>query len=144
MKRMWSRNELKQQADSRVKDLVEGGTLENAKPVYCHPIYCSFVRDNDTLFTFTCLIFNNDATSFTKATFLQWCIDLFIVYSNASVMASGYVKGLPISRIKKHPDNPDTYIALESVNSNGDDNDYWSIWGFPEDAVFYDGVNKIN
>ena len=38
MRRMFSLEQLKGIADARVKALVEGGTLENAKPIYFHPI----------------------------------------------------------------------------------------------------------
>lgn len=58
MKRMWSRNELKQQADARVQALVEGGTLDNAKPIYCHPLEI-YASGKGVL---TALIFNNSST----------------------------------------------------------------------------------
>ena len=38
MRRMFSLEQLKGIADSRVQALVEGGTLENAKPIYYHGV----------------------------------------------------------------------------------------------------------
>lgn len=60
MKRMWSKNELKQISASEVKALVEGGTLDNAKPIYIHPI--SIIHPaGQSDFMCSILILNNDS-----------------------------------------------------------------------------------
>lgn len=116
--------------------------LVNVKDIYCHPIYCSFKRAGDEkLITFTCLIFNNTATPFTKSSFFSWALDLFSNYPNASILASGYAGASPASRIKAHTSSS---ISLETVNADASDNDYWSFFEIPESATFTDGVNKIN
>ena len=57
MRRMFSLKQLQEIADSEVKSLVEGGTLENAKPVYCHPVELYKTATG----TLCCLIFNNSS-----------------------------------------------------------------------------------
>lgn len=120
--------------------------VANAKPIYCHPIFCSFYRQVDEeVVTFTCLIFNNSPTVFTKDTFLTWAINLFNEIPNASIMASGY-KGLrPASRLKKHPTSPTDSVAIEVVTTDASGNDYYSVnLNDMATATFIDGVNKIN
>lgn len=118
---------------------------EMTKPIYCHPIYCTYARSDLTIVTFTCLIFNNDPTPFTKTSFLEWAINLFANYNDASVMASGYVGETPCSRLKIHPSTPTDSIALEAVTSGGQANSYYTIDETQlTNATFRDGVNKIN
>ena len=131
------------EVEDTIKDLVEGGTMNNAKPIYCHPVYVCITKTANRILTFTCLIFNNDSTAFTKASFYEWLSQFFTNYPSASIMASGYMNLLPASRIKYYASN----IALETINSGATNNDYWSITlgdMTDETTVFNDGVNKIN
>ena len=41
MRRMFS----EKQIETQITSLVEGGTLDNAKPIYCHPIYMFFTTN---------------------------------------------------------------------------------------------------
>lgn len=51
--------------DARIEDLVEGGTLDNAKPIYYHPIT---IR-NTALGYISMLILDNQSEAYTKTTF---------------------------------------------------------------------------
>ena len=75
MRRMYSLNQLEEIANARVKALVEGGTLSNAKPIYWHTIYfqrggsaetSSFGRMFGTL-----LVLNNSPTPITLTSFIE-------------------------------------------------------------------------
>ena len=63
-------------------------SIENAKPIYCHPITC-FNQNSPAYFMFTCLIFNNNPEPFTVETLKSFIDSL---PDNASIMASGYCK----------------------------------------------------
>ena len=65
MRRMFSLKQLQEIADSEVKSLVEGGTLSNAKPIYCHPIVIE-QQDNPNFKLALCmLLFDNNPNSYT-------------------------------------------------------------------------------
>ena len=137
--------------DVATKDDIEGGTLENAKPIYCHPIYLDFnPQSGDYVgrrYLITCLIFNNDATPFTLATFLSFVNDLCINY-NAKIMCSGGVydtentilvscmRYVPVGAEQvcicglKAGTKQEELVGLSSISA--------------EHTSFEDGVNKIN
>lgn len=130
---------------------IENGNVEipNAKPIYCHPIYCTFkrLRENvSILMTFTCLIFNNDETPFTADTFFDWVKALFTDYPNASIMASGYVENAPVSRIQ-NGFGSNLQLQVPQFESGSYVNQFWNFIKTDltlESTVFIDGVNKIN
>ena len=143
MKRMWSKKELNNIADSRVQALVEGGTLDNAKPIYCHPIYWT-VTDNSEDIQLTCLIFNNSETPFTVETFIDYVLYLYsLVESRVSIMASGGkdVAGVvaPLSRITC-PNGVNLYFTAKGVTSVG----HAKEGLLSGTSTFEDGFNKIN
>ena len=67
MRRMFSLKQLQEIADNRVKALVEGGTLENAKPLYFHPIRFSISGSSGgqsvKVVYGSIMIINNDSTA---------------------------------------------------------------------------------
>ena len=139
---MFSLEQLKGIADSRVKALVEGGTLDNAKPIYCHPIECKIVSGTRTYY-FSCLIFNNDNTAFTWSTFFAYISDLINNY-DAKIMCSGsffdtnsYMINCCIKKSAS-----DT-IALHGIDNVGNIN-YYSLADTMTPEIFVDGINKIN
>ena len=150
MKRMWSKNELKNIADDRVQALVEGGALDNAKPIYCHPLD---IRANNTLNTIvmTCLIFNNDPTPFTLSSFKEFLDNLYSQVGNVRIMASG---GIHDKTANKTIINSFFYRATVSYGflginiADGSQYDYeknLDAWNYMfADATITDGVNKIN
>ena len=65
--------------DARIKALVEGGTLSNAKPLYYHPIIIDSAlspESGEPAFSFSLAILNNDPTPFTFASFIAWVENL--------------------------------------------------------------------
>ena len=72
MRRMFSKNQITQIADQEVTSLVEGGTLENAKPIYQHTITILGNGSNPSGGTtrLALHIFDNSETAYTKTTIL--------------------------------------------------------------------------
>lgn len=147
MRRMFSLKQLEEIANARVKALVEGGTLENAKPIYCHPV--NLVKTSgDNRFILTMLIFNNDGTAFTLATWKTWLDNLATsLGGSVTIMCSGYYK---------NSDNEITsasyiYKSSNSYGLNGGKynelafQDIYGSWeNMFEGATLSDNVNKIN
>ena len=130
--------------DSSISVTDNAYSVENAKPVYCHPIRGSFTRQDNMLFTFTCLIFNNSSTAFTTSTFFDWILALFEEYPDASIMASGYIDNMPISRIYKGSGSS-VFFEKPKLSDGVYVNDYNSMTlGDLNTGSFVDGVNKIN
>ena len=154
MKRMWSKNELKEIS----KQLIESGLIENAKPIYCHPIVI-YIDDVSRTMRVTCLIFNNSATPFTLNTLKTW-FDNLVASTNARarIMASGaskYTKAtsdeepteetLIASSIDKTTGNIYTIqgIKLDGTVGAYSDADWQNLFP-PLITTLIDGVNKIN
>ena len=144
---------LLESAKNVLSNLLADGDIENAKPIYCHPIT---IRNGDIGMTLTCLIFNNDDTPFTLATFKDWIDTVFEELPSdvtLRIMSSGYYKstdGTKIgiaSYIYKYHGTPNLYgifggnvadaSAVDVNNSTFDT-------VFPSGTLLYDGVNKIN
>lgn len=127
-----------------VTDMVESGELENAKPIYCHPIQVKYTSGSRVYF-FSCLIFNNDETAFTYETFYDYVLNLILTY-NAVIMSSGSVWGgtkLTIATCIKN--NYADGIGLFGLEPDGTENYYTvSKSDLSGASIFTDGVNKIN
>ena len=67
---MFSLKQLQEIADSRVQTLVESGTLDNAKPIYYHPILIDGYYNNaNTLpVRVNLVILDNSSTAYTEST----------------------------------------------------------------------------
>ena len=137
MRRMYSEGQLK----DVIKEEVEGGQLENAKPIYWHS--CSLQRiDNGSLvYHYDFIIINNDATPFTKDTFFAWLnehktAEIKIVQGyNTSVGSNGFM-----SYFKYQTDaSIASYAVIYATGEIQGQTQGWS------NATFTDnGVNKIN
>ena len=152
MRRMFSLEQLKGIADARVQALVEGGTLENAKPIYYHPIIIeSAFTPEDTGFVISLAIINNDPTPFTFQSLIAWAEALEAEISDdVCLNASGYYKSdvyevtsisyLLITSDKSWRIRGGLYNTLSPVNIS------FSKATFAALPIqnFYDGVNKIN
>lgn len=126
------------------KSTIEGGTLDNAKPIYCHPI--TIIKPNT--YRLTALIFNNSVTALTLSTFKDFIDNLYTsVGSNARVMLSGaYNTGNGVI-IASFIGKSDAGYSVYGLDTSGNDKyvtnaDFDQI--FANDTVFVDGVNKIN
>ena len=127
------------------KDLIEGGTIDNAKPIYCHPIT---IVDNTASKDrrLTCLIFNNDPTSFDKAKFKDFLDSLGSV-DGKIMLSGGFKSGTTIAIASYLRYNGTLYYLVGTDVSNGEafsvfNADFDEI--FPSTCTFEDGVNKIN
>ena len=132
-----------------VEDIIESGLVENAKPIYCHPITINY-ETSPKYIRITCLIFNNDPTPFTINSFKKWIDDVAEATENtARLMISGGVTydttSVIVSYLYKSASN--NYIIGGLSRTTGE-NDYVSDADFnnlfPTGNLFIDGVNKIN
>ena len=125
---------------------IEAGTIENAKPIYVHPLD---IRGDD--FSICCFVFNNDPEPLTKDSFVDWMDSLFEVVGDAiRVLASGgcnaggsvYPAIFVIRRASTDPNLFGINFRTESGNANINFTD--SATFKAGITVFNDGVNKIN
>ena len=137
MRRMYSLKQLQEIADERTKSLVEGGTLENAKPIYFHPIY---IQDDATTARYTFIILDNQKTAYTFSTFKAKAKEL--MDNGALLQVNGYfileetihqvyILGKYSNSYRLYgvsPSGSRSYIVLDDIT----------------DTQFEDGVNKIN
>ena len=80
-------------ADSLISKVIAGGTIENAKPVYCHPITLNHPFSSNKGLQLTCLIFNNSATAFTAESFADYIKNLYeSVGETIRILVSGTVQ----------------------------------------------------
>ncbi|MBO7731982.1 MAG: hypothetical protein J6S67_05500 [Methanobrevibacter sp.] len=135
MRKMFSLKQLEEIANARVESLVEGGTLENAQPIYFHPVTLTGTNTRVSL-----IILNNSATPFTKTSLKQFMLNL----SDARFLISGYFNKDNVSYVTSYILIDSGEIKLTGLNlaSNTDtvltidiENDFTSL---------NDGVNKIN
>ena len=134
MRRMYSENQL----DSIIKEQVEGGTLENAKPIYYHPIYISGI---DYTLRLTAAILDNNPTPYTLATFKakvqELCDADAIINANGLFMLEGVCYNIFI--ISKTGPSYAIYGADYQGNRT-----YIDLLSISAINSFDDGVNKIN
>ena len=147
MRRMYSENQLKQLADSRVEALVEGGTLDNAKPIYCHPI--TIDNDDGTAANpghLALLIFDNSSEEYnTYEKLVAKLNSIFTVNAKAVFPITGalyYTSGSALHVAQKIA-KPSTVITVFTVRPNGTQG-YFGLFDYFGGATIYDGVNKIN
>lgn len=134
-------------------DLLVTGKINNVatpsvKPIYCHPISLNKSTAHHRL-ALTCLIFNNDPTPFTLATFKTWLDDLFSqVGDTIRIMTSGAFNDLDNSKIiiLSWLYRAASNYGLYGISTAG----YVEVFTFQwddfldSDVTFNDGVNKIN
>ena len=70
------------------EDDIEGGTLENAKPIYWHGIFC-----DETSYTagMTFVIINNSSESITATSFKAWVLDICTNYGEVVIALDGNI-----------------------------------------------------
>ena len=139
MRRMFSEKQLKEMAQAETTALVEGGELENAKPIYCHPITLLGQSGNKTKLTM--LIFNNTATAFDRNSFKSYLAGM----PTARFMTSGfYDDGVEVHVASYITAQSTTSISFLGYGLTTGDIDSINIATDINDFLFYDGVNKIN
>ena len=116
MKRMWSKGQVKNLS----KEVIESGLVENAKPIYCHPLDINFTSGSRV----GCLIFNNDPTPFTSSTFADYIEELYakigsiirIITTGVLVISNTIYPATILARRDSSP-----LYRLISKDTNGDD-----------------------
>lgn len=142
---MYSENQL----EGLIKEQVEGGTLSNAKPIYCHPISIDIEGEDVTNPAhLACLIFDNSNEEYnTYAKFIAKLTEIFAISPLAVFPTTGaiyYGGGASLLIAQKFDyDSVSEKIQLRAVRPNGTIG-YFQIDSYLTDATFYDGVNKIN
>ena len=153
MRRMFSLDQIKNIADSEVKSLVEGGTLENAKPIYYHPLstFNNSTSDNKKAFALSFTILNNEEAPYTLPTFIVWIKALVDELSVAIINVDGFYDttvNLAYLYIAKtsNPSFPSGYMVYCVGNDGtGYSQNQYDLDAMLQDNVsFNDGVNKIN
>lgn len=145
--------EAAESAAGQVVEAIEGGTLDNAKPIYCHPITISNTADATYNFRLTLLIFNNSSVEYNKTTFESFISNI----PQARFLSSGSVikKGaggfyMASAFVYFNPSAEPAHLWIIGIDNNGDDHTSGvdpidlSILLVLDSTSFYDGVNKIN
>ena len=130
---------------SAVADAVSGQGVDNAKPIYCHPI--SLVSAGFTRLTL--FVFNNDETPFTKTTFLNWLDALYTsVGSQTRVLISGAfpdtLNNVCIASYMGKFDGTTYYLLGVKLSGEAYSQSYTREEIETLIYALYDGVNKIN
>ena len=123
-----------------VEDMVEGGELENAKPIYYHGIVIG-----GNLMEIQLVILDNNSTAYTKETFKTKLLELLdsgaIINCNGAVDISGSI--YPAYLITKSGGG--TYlIAYHTTTSLQGSVSFTDYYDNIATDYFHDGVNKIN
>jgi hypothetical protein len=122
-------------------------SIENAKPIYFHPISIQSANDKYRL---SCVILNNSPTPFTMDTFKAFVDSLYAGVGNDArvIVSGGYYdseRGLYLCSVLF---TNGTGYGLAGIDSNGDITPLFSYvtWAaiFKGTPSIYDGVNKIN
>ena len=150
MRRMYSLKQLEEVSKKVSKEVIESGEVDNAKPIYCHPVFLNSNRTFDNVvLQVTMLIFNNDPTPFTKSTWIEWVQALFRTYPTAKILTSGFYNVYPTScfRVNEETDpnvNTSIDISLAETSTSGIQRHIAFADILNEATIFEDGVNKIN
>ena len=143
MRRMFSLKQLQEIADARVEALVEGGTLDNAKPLYFHPITI-YNNQTDNQYSLTMIIINNDSNAFTRTSLksyikektgrflLNGCYktDTYYLSPSAISIANNVLYVIGVDNTGTMHSTSNAQINFETLVDNAND--------------FTDNVNKIN
>lgn len=130
--------------ESIATDLIEGGTIENAKPIYCHPITLYKHSGSYPQYILSMLIFDNNPTAYTKTT-LKQLLQSFVgrvLVSGSYLTATAYLSPSFISA----QENALYLVGTDTEGNPHDDvNNPIDFSTLIDDATYYaDAVNKIN
>lgn len=146
---MWSKNELKAISDARVKSLVEGGTLDNAKPLYFHPITLGNTSDSANTYSlsWTMIIIDNNSEPYNT---WQKVKEKMLAVANAIGDTARFLVNGGLS-------NNDKSVVVICNNIDARTDSTLRLYGLDTGreryslditsisiAECYDGVNKIN
>ena len=143
MRRMYSQKEIEQLALAKAQELIESGEVENAKPIYYHPVILDRPSPNFVRVSFW--ILNNNPTAFTKSTFAEFISTLsdsaIRLNCTGSVLNDGSV--LIVSDVRTIDS---THHNLVGLYASTGAYDAVSIESILEDnaTLIADSPNKIN
>lgn len=143
MKRMWSKGQVKNLS----KEVIESGQVDNAKPIYCHPISIDYEgEDVSNPVHLALLIFDNSNDEYnTYDKFIAKINSIFDINENAVFPITGaiyYESGSTLhiaQKIGKRATGP-TIFTCRPDGTQGT----FTASIYINNATFYDGVNKIN
>ena len=149
MRRMWSKNQLENKIKQGAEEVIESGLVENAKPIYFHPIYIAITDAvNSRYFRISGAILNNDATPFTLTSFKEWIDKLDVDTEGAGQFnCSGAVTESGVTLIISHLKKLNNVYYITGINASTGANANLQNVNFNTlfaDATLTDGVNKIN
>lgn len=153
MRRMFSLEQLKGIADARVQALVEGGTLENAKPIYFHPLTFYTSADGVVISTSTYVMFGSATIlNNTEATLAGSLVELYSYviskFNRLNVSMIIYDKTLEISIHVVQLYFNDTGIYVIGYDSTGtridENNNVINLYPVRSSINILDSANKIN
>lgn len=140
MRRMYSKNQI----NTQIEGVIKSGSIDNAKPIYFHPIY--FVYDDESASIWlSWFILDNDPTAYTFATLKAKFRELVSVGARFITTGGIKVKGtsawLQAIITEDQGDNKTQVFC-----ANGTTADVITLENLnPENiTAFQDGVNKIN
>ena len=126
-----------------LKNELDKGSYDNAKPIYCHPINLFLTIDANNVVYLSLFVFNNDKTKLTWETFQQWITDLTTKVSSARIITTGSI----VSSGIRYPANyiysngtTRSFVVDENIEVSITDTALASL----TPSFFEDGVNKIN
>lgn len=142
---MYSENQL----ENKIKNVIESGEVDNAKPIYCHQIAITDTTGSIKK-RLTGFIFNNSATVITRATFRSWLDNLKIATNGLGklLLSGGVYDGEKIviaSYVYKASSNIYYIAGIDSTGTITSVSNVDFDVLFPGDSTtFEDGVNKLN
>lgn len=156
MRKMYSKNQIKSisnevveeqlledgEIDTAVKSLITGGTLENAKPIYCHPLELY----SDYNFILTALVFNNSNTAIDTWAKLKEVIHNFGSETYNRLLVSGGIQvgGVVYIASEIIEDVAQSKFFVNAVNASDGSISTSTIEITNASMSVVDGLNKIN
>lgn len=141
MKRMWDKKVLQGSTAQIVKSMVESGALDNAKPIYCHPIN---LYSNTLPANMSALILSNDPEPLDTWAKVKAAIAQFVETGNARLVTTGaavLTGTLVVASCIIYRTSDQTYsLQGIDVTSLG----LRDVGITSESFTVYDGVNKVN
>lgn len=125
---------------------IQAGNVENAKPIYCHPVY--FYKSKE--YRAMSLIFTNSPTPFTPTTLADWIDDLYSQVSDAIriILNGGFKDSNDDWCVATHFGKNTTGFYFSGITMSGGNSSFSGLTKqqFIDIVTegFADGVNKIN
>ncbi len=130
--------------DDNIKNIIESGNVENAKPIYWHSIELKRIDNNVLIYLAEFIILNNDPTPFTLATFKTW----LNAHPEAIIQVTqGYDSSQSdniVNTIQQNPEYENQMIVSSISPSTGEVTTQSWTYNASGSTLSDNGVNKIN